>query len=395
MPDRKLFYEDPALDRVDTRAIECGELDGRPWVRLEETVFYPEGGGQPADRGTIGGVPVVDVRARGAAVLHLLERPVAPGPVTAVLDAARRFDFRQQHTAQHALTAILADRHRRATTSFHLGETYSAIEITGNEPSLEALRSWEGELNAEVRRDPAVRTRWVDPAELERLAVRTRGLPDGHSGDVRLVEIEGLDLNTCGGTHVGRLGEVQLVHLLGAETARGGARLRYVAGGRVLRRLHEAAALDEALKARIGTAPGEFPRVLDGWQAERKRLEKSVRTLEEALAARVGAEIAAEPGPHLSRFLDGAGPEMLRAVATAVLERRPDALVALVGRAGDPPDACFLVQSGPQGPADVSAQGQRLRERLGAKGGGRGRLFQGRGGTWNEGDAILEGRETR
>jgi alanyl-tRNA synthetase len=390
MPDRKLYHDDPACDRVETLAIESGELDGRPWVRLEETVFYPEGGGQPADRGTIGGVPVVDVRWRGTEVLHLVERPVAPGPVTAVLDGVRRFDFRQQHTAQHALTAILADRHHRATTSFHLGETYSAIEITGNEPSADTLRSWESEVNEEVRRDPAVRTRWVEPAELERLAVRTRGLPDGHRGNVRLVEIEGLDLNTCGGTHVGRLGEVQVVHLLGAETARGGVRLRYLAGGRVLRRLHEAAARDDALKARIGTAPEEFPRVLDGWQAERKRLEKNVRALEGALAERVGAEIAAEPRPRLSRFLDGAGPEMLRAVATAVLERRPEALVALVGRSGEPPDACFLVQSGPNGPADVSAAGQRLRERLGAKGGGRGRLFQGRGGTWKDGESILE-----
>jgi Ser-tRNA(Ala) deacylase AlaX len=391
MPDRKLFLDDPALDRVETRVIDSGELDGRPWVRLAETVFYPEGGGQPADRGTIGGVPVVDVRSRGTEVLHLLERPVAPGPVTAVLDWARRFDFRQQHTAQHALTAILADRHHRATTSFHLGETYSAIEITGNEPAPDTLRSWEIEVNEEIRRDGSVRTRWVEPAELERLAVRTRGLPDGHQGNVRLVEIEGLDLNTCGGTHVERLGEVQLVYLQGAETARGGVRLRYLAGGRVLRRLHEAAALDDALKARMGTAPEEFARILDGWQAEKKRLEKNVRVLEEGLAERVGAEIAAEPGPRLARFLDGSGPEMLRAVAKAVLERRPEAVVALVGRAGEPPEACFFVQAGPNGPADVSAIGQRLRERLGAKGGGRGRLFQGRGGTWKDGQGILEG----
>ena len=390
MPDRKLFYEDPALERVDTRVVEIGQADGRAWVRLEETVFYPEGGGQPADRGTIAGVDVIDVRSRGAEVLHFVERPLPAGPATAVIDGARRLDLRQQHTAQHLLTAILADRHRRPTTSFHLGEDDAAIEIAGNVPSDETRRGWEREVNEAVRRDPAVHTRWVEPDELERLPVRTRGLPEGHAGPVRLVEIEGFDLNTCGGTHVGRLAELQLVHLLDAESARGGVRLRFLAGNRVLERLHRAGALDQALKARIGTAPEEFCQVLDGWQAERKRLEKAVRELEGRLAERVGTELAREPGPRLARWLDGAGPEFLRAVATVVLEQRPEAVVALVGRSGEPPQACFLVQAGTQGPPDVAELGQRLRDRLGAKGGGRGRLFQGRGGTWKDGEPILE-----
>jgi alanyl-tRNA synthetase len=389
--DRKLFYDDPSLAQVDTEVIDAGETDGKPWVRLAETIFYPEGGGQPADRGTIAGIAVLDVRARGTEVLHFVERPVPRGPATAILDAARRFDFRQQHTAQHALTALLADRHDRPTTAFHLGDAYAAIEVAGQAPSPDTLRRWEDELNAELRRDPAVRTEWVEPADLERRRVRSRGLPDGHVGPVRLVEIEGLDVNTCGGTHVARLGEVQMVHLLDAEAARGGARIRFLAGGRVLRRLHQAATLDEALQLRIGTAPEEFPQVLDGWQAERKRLEKALRELETELAARVGAELAAEPGPRFWRFLDGRGPEFLRAVANAVVALRPEALVALVGQSGEPPQACFLVQSGPQGPADASVDGRRLQERLGAKGGGKGRVFQGRGGKWKAGEPILEG----
>src|SRR5512134_236929 len=137
MADRKLFYDEPEIDRIDTRGVATGELDGRPFVRLDETIFFPEGGGQPADRGTIGGVAVVDVRARGEEVLHLLEAPVAAGPVACVLDAARRFDHRQQHTAQHLVTAVLQDRHGLPTTSFHLGEAYTAIEVAGAEPGPE------------------------------------------------------------------------------------------------------------------------------------------------------------------------------------------------------------------------------------------------------------------
>jgi Ser-tRNA(Ala) deacylase AlaX len=330
------------------------------------------------------------VRARGAEVLHFLERPLPAGrAVVAAIDPDRRADHSQQHTAQHALTALLLERHGRRTTAFHLGEDYVAIELTGNVPSRETLRGWEAELNAEVRRDPPVRTRWVEPAAMAELPVRSRGLPDGHTGPVRLVEIEGLDLNTCGGTHVARLGELQLVHLLDAAPARGGVRVRFLAGGRVFRRLHEQLALEDELKARLGTGPQELSQVLEKWQAERRLLARRVRELEAERARTLGAELAGEPGPRLGRFLPGAGPELLKAVAGAVLERRPEAVVALIGEDGDPPQACLLVQAGPAGPDDVSAIGVRLRDRLGAKGGGRGRNFQGRGGRWPADEPVF------
>jgi Ser-tRNA(Ala) deacylase AlaX len=377
--DRKLFYEDAALAEVDTRVVESGEIDGRPWVRLESTVFYPEGGGQPADRGTIDGVAVVDVVSRGSQVLHVLERPIRAVEVRAAIDAERRLDLRQQHTAQHLLTAILQDRHALPTTAFHLGETYTAIEVAGAPPSAAALRAIEAEVEAELRRDLPVTTRWVAPSELPALPVRTRGLPDGHEGPVRLVEIRGIDLNTCGGTHVDRLGELRLVHLLDAAPARGGSRLRFLAGGRVARALRAALDVEEALKARIGTAPEEFAPVLDRWQEERRRLDKRLRSLEEEIASLEAERLAAIPGVVV-RVLSNAGPERLRALAKATLALRPDALVVLAG--SEPGgEAAFLVQAGPSGPDDVGAVGERVRALLGAKGGGRGRLVQGRGGV--------------
>ena len=389
MADRKLFHEDASLDRIETEVIETGTLDGRPFVRLEATIFYPEGGGQPADRGTIAGVAVVDVRSRGSEVLHVLERPVPLGPVVAEIDAALRYDRCQQHTAQHLLTAILLNRHGLRTTAFHLGEEYTAIEVAGPVPSPERLRAFEDEVNEEIRRDRPVRARSVSPSELDAIEFRSRGLPEGFSGDVRLVEIEGIDVNTCGGTHVDRLSEVQVLRILGAEPARGGARIRFLAGGRVLREMRSQAAIEEAIRARIGTAREEFAGILDGWKDERHRLERRVRDLEAELARRDAAEMVAEPGAVLARRIDGAGPERLKALASAVLAERRDAVVALVGRSGDPPETCFLVQAGEAGPLDVTALGAKLRDALGAKGGGRGRTFQGRGGRWPEGLGFL------
>lgn len=384
MTDRKLYYENPSLATAATRIVERGSLEGRPWVRLAETIFYPEGGGQPADRGTIGDVEVVDVRSRGSEVLHFVASPIEEDEVRLELDVERRLDHRQQHTAQHLVSAVLQDRHALPTTAFHLGDEYTAIEVSGAPPPPSRLAAFEREIEEEIRRDLPVTTRWVEPEALAALPVRTRGLPEGHEGKVRLVEIAGIDCNTCGGTHVGRLGEIRLVRFLDASAARGGARIRFLAGGRVGEALSRALAVERELKARIGTAPEEFAAVLDGWQAERKRLEKRVGALEAELAASEAAAIAASPEPILVRELPSA--ERLPGTAQAVLELRPDAVVVLF--AGD----AFLVRSGPAGPEDVSPLGERLRESLAAKGGGRGRNYQGRGGRPPEDESWIRAR---
>jgi len=388
MPDKRRFYDAPHLDRLRTRIVESGTADGRPFVRLDETIFYPEGGGQPADHGSIGPASVVDVVARGAQVWHLLDRALAEGDVDAVLDTARRFDHCQQHTAQHLLTAVLLDRHGLPTTSFHLGADYTAIEVAG-EVSREALRGFERDVNLHIREGRRVTTRWVEPEALADLPVRSRGLPEGHRGPVRLVEIEGLDLNTCGGTHVDHLGEIQALEIVDADPARGGTRLRFLAGERVFASLERRRALEEALKSRIGTAPAEFPSVLDGWDAERRRLDRRVRELGEQLADAVASAIAPAAGPHLCAVREGATPEELRSLAAALLARRPDAVAVLVG------DGCFLVQAGAAGPDDVAAAGARVRDLLGAKGGGRGKTFQGKGGTRPTLEALAAAAEGR
>ena len=381
MPDRRRYFDEPAPERLATRVVESGVAEGRPWVRLEETIFFPEGGGQPADHGTIGDAEVVDVQSRGAEVVHLLDRQAPRGEVQTALDTTRRFDHCQQHTAQHLLTAVLLDRHGMPTTSFHLGADYTAIEVRGTVPGRAALRGYEREVNALLREDRAVRTRWVDPEALAGLPVRSRGLPEGHVGPVRLVEIEGLDLNTCGGTHVARLGEIQTIEVLDAEGARGGARIRFLAGGRVFASLDRRRDVEQALRSRLGTAPTEFDAVLASWEEERKHLARRVRELEAERAEAAAVTIASEPAGPLCALDPRASLEALRALAQAVLRHRPDAVVVVAGGSEDPDGPYFLVQAGPDGPDDVGAVGARVRDAMGAKGGGRGRTFQGKGGS--------------
>ncbi|HQR46407.1 MAG TPA: hypothetical protein PK598_10390 [Thermoanaerobaculia bacterium] len=117
-----LFEREPYRTECGTEILSVGEADGRPFAVLSDTILYPEGGGQPADRGFLNGAPVLDVQRRGGEIRHLLERPVAPGPATLRLDWDRRFDHMQQHTGQHLLTAVAQDRFRWSTTAFHLGD---------------------------------------------------------------------------------------------------------------------------------------------------------------------------------------------------------------------------------------------------------------------------------
>ncbi len=336
---------------------------------LDDTVLYPEGGGQPADHGTLGGVRVLDVRP---GLLHVLEAPVALGPAEVVVDAARRFDHMQQHTGQHLLTAVAQDRFGWATTSFHLHEGELArcdVELDAPGIDLEALSA---SVNAEIRAARPVRVREVGPGDLDALGVRTRGLPEGHEGPVRLVEIDGLDVNTCGGTHCASTAELQAVQLLGAEAIRGGTRLHFVVGGRVMARLRAA----EAALARAGSivSRGLFD-VPDGVAQlfeQARAAGKALAATQAELADALGAELARQPGPVRVLHRDEGDAAFLNRVATAALRDAPGAVLLLTaGQA----EGAFLA-AGP--PARLEAVREALLSALEARGGGKPGRLQGK-----------------
>ena len=128
MTDR-LYLRDPYLTRFSARVVSLADLAGRPAAVLDRSAFYPEGGGQPADRGTLAGAAVVDVQEKDGAVLHVLDRPLSPGEVEGVVDWQRRFDHMQQHHGQHLLSAAFERVLEAQTTSFHLGERTCTIDL--------------------------------------------------------------------------------------------------------------------------------------------------------------------------------------------------------------------------------------------------------------------------
>ncbi len=370
------YERDPFAAALETRILRRGEEKGRSFVILEDTVFYPEGGGQPCDLGTVNGIPVLDVQKRGGEIHHFLEAGVPEGPASLRLDWARRFDHMQQHTGQHLLTALAQDRFQWATTAFHLGPQVCDIELDAPSISPEDLGRLEEAVADEIRTRREVRARWVTATDYGQKAVRSRGLPEGHAGDIRLVQIEGLDLNTCGGTHLRHTGELEALKLLGTEGIRGGTRLFYVAGGRVRRRLRAHEQRNAALRTLLGAPDEDLVAALQIKLDQLLSLERRGRKLEEELVEYQVAALAARSGELVEAHCEGRDMGYLQKLARGIFDLDPGKAVFLT--AGADGTGIFLLSAGAASSLDVPATGKALAVILGAKGGGAGKSFQGK-----------------
>jgi len=319
------------------------------------------------------------VQKRAGEVRHYLAAPAVPGPVSVRLDWPRRFDHMQQHTGQHLLTAVAQDRLGWGTTAFHLGDEVSDIELDVAQAGEARVRQLEEAVAEEIRRDRPVTCRRVAPEELSALPVRSRGLPEGFQGDVRLVAIQGLDLNTCGGTHLRSTAELESLCLLGTEPVRGGTRLFYVAGGRVRGRMAAHERRNAALRTLLGVPDASLAAAVAARLEQHRDLEKRIRLLEDDLAEGLAAALALRPEAVVECHCEGREAAFLQRAARLLVARAPEKTVFLTAtREGQ---NFFLLASGDASPLDTAALGKDIAALLSARGGGSGRLFQGKTGS--------------
>jgi Ser-tRNA(Ala) deacylase AlaX len=376
MDARPAYDSDPRLRSMEARVVRTGDESGRPFAVLNDTLFYPEGGGQPADRGSLAGLPVLDVQKREGEIRHYLATPAGLGPVLLELDWDRRFDHMQQHTGQHLLTAVAQEHFGWETTAFHLGEETCDIELAVQPLSSRQRSDLEAAVAAEIRAARPLQPRWVSPEEYVGLAVRSRGLPDGHSGPIRLVEIMGLDLNTCGGTHLASTGEIELLKLLGSEPIRGGCRLFFLAGGRARRRLEAHETRSASLRTLLGAPDEELVPALEAKLEQLRALDRRSRGLEEDLAAALAEGIANQAGSFVERHFEGRDAGFLQRCARQALALAPAKALFFTSTTGG--QSFFLLAAGEGSTVDAAVLGREVAALLMARGGGSGRLFQGK-----------------
>lgn len=287
------YYTDPMRDQLETTLITIS--DDRRRLVLADTVFYPEGGGQPGDRGTItptGGseadVAVVDTQKReDGTVEHILARPapadLSPGTaVRASLDWRLRWEYMQQHTGQHVLSGALARIADAPTVSVHQGADVTTIEVNRESIADRHLEAVEEAANAVIRDNRAVTTTWVDSSELPNYPLRR---PTDRTGRVRLVEIEDFDLVACGGVHLPRTGMLNVVHLSSVERIRGRLRLAFRIGDRAITHYRDLDAVAQESARLFSAHPDDLVARITTAQEETKELNRRVRLRAQRIAA--------------------------------------------------------------------------------------------------------------
>ncbi len=228
----KLYYADSHIRNFTARVTGCEQTEKGYLITLDATAFYPEGGGQACDIGTLGGVRVLDVREKNEEVYHLCDGPLTVGDtVEGNLDWERRFDLMQQHTGEHILTGIIYKRYGHGNCGFHIGADVLTVDFDGPIPA-EDLPSLEWAVNRAIWENVPVSCYIPSPEELPSVPYRAKkALP----WPVRIVEIQNYDICACCGVHTKFSGEVGLVKLLSCVKFHHGVRIEMVCGGRALR----------------------------------------------------------------------------------------------------------------------------------------------------------------
>jgi len=370
MTDR-LYYTDSYLREFTARILEHSP-DGRT-VYLDRTAFYPASGGQPCDAGAIAGVRVVDVADEGERIAHYLAAPLHSGPVDCAIDWSRRFDHMQQHTGQHVLSAVFEEWFGLHAVSFHLGAESSSIDLEGGAMDPGAVLEAERRANDIVFENRPVAVGFQHAAEVQGLRK-----PTDREGTLRIVSIEALDRNACGGTHVRATGEVGPILLRKLERVRQTVRVEFLCGGRAVRR---ARADYEALSktAQLFSAPlDEVPAMVAAQLETARASDKARRKLELDLAACQGKELylATVPGAdgvrRVTRRVVKGSLEELRAIAQNFTAQPKAVFVATLA---DPPSVLLAASAD----AGIDA-GKALKAALaeaGGRGGGNARIAQG------------------
>ena len=383
----RLYYNDSRLLEFDARVIGVSQRDdGAVAITLDRTAFYPTGGGQPSDTGTLGEARVIDcIDVEDEGVLHVLQGPVpdVDDTVHGKVDWLRRLDHMQQHTGQHILSAAFVRLFAAPTHSFRVLEHECEIDVALDDPTDERIDQAVDLANQIIWECRPIQIRQVTTQEAASLPLRKE---PARKGELRLIEIDEFDLTPCGGTHAKSTGELGVIAVRSWERAKGLTRIQFMAGVRVLGDYRKANRTALAVAELFSAAREDSPALLKKLIEENKKLTRRVRELDE-VACRVEAEqILKEsrlavgyrpPDPTIiAKVFDDRDTDSLKHLALALMAH-PNVVALLGSRDGETARLVFARSA--DGPGDMNALMKEACAMLDGRGGGKIDLAQGGG----------------
>jgi alanyl-tRNA synthetase len=380
MMTEKLYYQNPYQSEFKAEILEKEKREEGWALFLNRTQFYPEGGGQPSDRGTIDTIPLIDVRKEGDQIAHIV--PTLPGSerVMCRLNWKHRFDYMQQHTAQHILSAVLFRDFGISTLSVHLGEEFLSIETDREEIDKALLEAVDKLAQELIGENLPVESIQVDDSELEAHDLRREAKV---TGLVRLIRIGEYDTVACGGVHCGRTGEVKLIRLHATERIRGHLRLHWKAGDRAFLDYRRKIDLLAKLSAIHSVKEAELEERNLAIMKELGEVKGALEDAEKRRAVTLASELRERAGKvgeqrFIAASFEGEDKDLLKHIASAFEPEEP--LVAVLSnRLDDGLQWLLFAGSGIDFP--FSEKRKDLLTLINGKGGGRPPLWQGIAGN--------------
>ena len=367
METEKLYYLDPFIQEFPASVLSCEPGKNGYKIVLDRTAFYPEGGGQPADHGTLGTANVTDVHEKNGVIFHICDKAVEIGEmVFGRIDWARRFDHMQQHSGEHILSGILCRDYHCDNVGFHMGAETVTIDYNAD-LTLEQVLDAERKANAVIWADEEVEIDYPTPEELAALDYRSK---KELTGKVRIVTFPAADCCACCGTHVLRAGQVGLVKVLSCQKFREGVRIEILCGRRALDYLGKTYEQSRAIGQRLSVKPVDALGAVERLESELAAAKQRMARLEEAVFASIAQENAGRGDVVLFQMpMKG---DSARKLADAVAKKCGGLAAVFAGEGGQ--YAYALVHGGGE---DIAPLVKELNRALNGRGGGRGGFAQG------------------
>lgn len=364
MTTEKLYYVDSYLKQADARVLSCKSAKKGWAVCLDQTIFYPTGGGQPCDVGFIDETRVLEVSEEDGEIVHFCDAALPVGKlVSCSIDWRRRFDLMQQHSGEHLISGMVHARFGYENVGFHMGSDVITIDFDG-ELTCEALAEIEQAVNEAVWQNIKTKIWYPDAEELCRLPYRSK---KALSGAIRLVEFGRTDLCACCGTHVARTGEIGMIKLLSTTRFRDGSRVEFVCGGRALRWVNAICGQNREISNLLSAKPVETAKAVRRVAVELNTAQYRLTQIENQLFALRAQQLQGD----VLLFEETMSGDSLRRMADAVTQRCGGRCAIFAGE-----DGAYKYAVGKQN-GDLRRLVQELNAQLHGRGGGKSDFVQG------------------